>query len=123
MALVITEPEQWRLLRYLLPASTCGGVGRPWGASSGLGWELTPACLKLRVPSDHKALSCHRKMSSVVGRFSDGLQAEPEVRVIISNQDRKAWSTAEQHSSLSLALFIIFTSVGMLRPSRSCLER
>lgn len=58
-----------------------------------------------------------------MGRFSDGLQAEPRVRVIISNQDRKAWPTAEQHSSLSLAVFLIFTSVGMLRPSRSCLER
>lgn len=58
-----------------------------------------------------------------MGGFSDGLQAEPRVRVIISNQDRKAWPTAEQHSSLSLAVFLIFTSVGMLRPSRSCLER
>lgn len=58
-----------------------------------------------------------------MGGFSDGLQEEPRVRVIISNQDRKAWPTAEQHSSLSLAVFLIFTSVGMLRPSRSCLER
>lgn len=70
MALVITDPERCRLLIYLLPVYTNGGVGQPWGASGGLGCELTPACLKPILKSDHKALFPH----SMVKGFSHGLQ-------------------------------------------------
>lgn len=35
MALAITEPEHYRLLMHLQPASTSGVVGRLWGASGG----------------------------------------------------------------------------------------